>query len=110
MLKQPEEERKKWKERCDNELGDFNGREAMRQMQTKDIPDGRKRNGACHSRLLALGYTQVLGVDFTDNFSGVVHDVIPRIALIIWMVHGLNIDQLDVGNFILGRRVEQRGV
>ena len=56
----------------------------------------RKRDGRYRSRLVALGYTQIPGVDFTDNFSPVVHDVTLRIVLIIWIFFYLDIDQMDV--------------
>ena len=73
----------------------------------KDVPEGRKlvgckwvyklkRNGVYRSRLVALGYTQIPGVDFTDKFSPVVHDVTLRTALILWIVLGLDVDQIDV--------------
>ena len=70
----------------------------------KGIPEGIgnkwvfkvKRNRTYRSRLVALGYTQIPGVDFMDNFSGVVHDVTLRIALIIWIVLELSVDQIDV--------------
>ena len=76
-------------------------------MKIKDTPEGQKligskwafklkRNGVCCSRLVVLGYAQVPGVDFMDGFSGVAHDITLRIALIMWMVHGLDINQLDV--------------
>ena len=76
-------------------------------MKIKDIPKGRnligskwvfkmKRDGRFRARIVALGYTQVPGVDYTDNFSPVVHDVTLRIALIMWMIMGYDIDQMDV--------------
>ena len=76
-------------------------------VKTKDTPMGRrligsewvfklKRNGVCRSRLIALGHTQMPGVDFTDNFSAVVQDVTPRTALTMWLVLGLDVDQTDV--------------
>ena len=46
--------------------------------------------------MVALGYTQIRGVDFTNNFSPVVHDVTLRIVLIIWIILDLDIDQVDV--------------
>ena len=46
--------------------------------------------------MVALGYTQIPGVDFTDNFSPVVHDVTQRISLVLWIVLDLYIDQLNV--------------
>ena len=45
---------------------------------------------------MALGYTQILGVDFTDNFSTVVGNTNLRIVLTLWMCLGLDIDQMDV--------------
>ena len=45
---------------------------------------------------MALGQTQIPGMDFTDDFSGVVHDVTLRMALTVWLVLGLDVDQMDV--------------
>ena len=55
-----------------------------------------KRDNTYRSRLVALGYTQIPGVDFTDNFSPVVGDTMLRIALTLWLCLGLDIDQMDV--------------
>jgi len=41
----------------------------------------KKDNGVFRARLVALGYNQVPGVDFTDRFSPVVHDMTWRILL-----------------------------
>ena len=40
-----------------------------------------KRDGTYRARLVALGYSQVPGLDFTDNFAPVVNDVTFRVAL-----------------------------
>ena len=56
----------------------------------------KKRDGRYRSRLVVLGYTQIPGVDFTDNFSPVVSDISLRIMLIYWIIMNLDIDQLDV--------------
>ena len=40
-----------------------------------------KRNGVYHTRLVAKGFSQIPGVDFTDNFSPVVNDVTFRIVV-----------------------------
>ena len=40
-----------------------------------------KRDGSYRVRLVALGYSQITGVDYTDNFAPVAHDVSFRIAL-----------------------------
>ena len=47
-----------------------------------------KRDGRFHSHLCALGYSQVPGVDFTDNFAPVVKDVTLCLLFILWMMEG----------------------
>ena len=65
-----------------------------------------KRNGVRRSRLVSLGYTQVPGIDYQDNFSAVVHEITMRIALIIWIVMELDIDQIDVETAFLEGELE----
>ena len=49
-----------------------------------------KRDGTYRARLVPLGYSQVPGVDFTDNFMPVVNDVTFRNALARMMMEDLN--------------------
>ena len=90
-----------------------------RKIKIKDIPEGiklvgckwvykLKRNGVYRSRLVALGYTQVAGVDFTDNFSPVVHAVTLRAALVLWLVLGLDVDQIDVETAFLEGELDEK--
>ena len=105
--KRPEWERKKWLEGTQKEFKDFNTRGVWRVVKTKDVSMRRrligskwvfklKRNGVHRSRLVALGHTQTPGMGFTDDFSGVVHDVTLRMALALWLVLGLDVDPMDV--------------
>ena len=55
-----------------------------------------KRDGRYRARLVGLGYTQIPGVDYTDHFAPVVSDVTLRIVLVLWLIHDLEEDQLDV--------------
>ena len=55
-----------------------------------------KRDGTYRARLVALGYSQIPGVDYTDNFAPVVHDVSFRIALARLMVEKLDSLVMDV--------------
>jgi len=55
----------------------------------------RKRNGVYCARLVGLGYSQVPGIDYTDNFAPVVNDVTFRIILVlmlVWDLEGVCID------------------
>ena len=57
---------------------------------------------------MALGYTQVPGVDFTDNFSPVVHDVTLRAALVVWLILELDVDQIDVETVFLEGELDEK--
>ena len=54
------------------------------------------RDGTYRARLVALGYSQIPGVDYTDNFAPVSHDVSFRIALARMMVEYLDSLLMDV--------------
>ena len=82
-------------------------RGAWRNMDRKKIPNNRrlignmwvfeiKRDGTYRARLVALGYSQIPGVDYTDNFAPVAHDVLFRIALATMMVEKLDSVVMDV--------------
>ena len=55
-----------------------------------------KRDGTYSARLVAMGYSQIPGVDYTDNFAPVAHDVSFRIALAGMMVEKLDSLVIDV--------------
>ncbi|KAG8472744.1 hypothetical protein CXB51_034629 [Gossypium anomalum] len=59
------------------------------------------------ARLLAKGYSQVLGVDFTDVFSPVVKHSSIRALLGIVAMHDLELEQLDVKTAFLHGELEE---
>ena len=82
-------------------------RGVWRKTDRKRIPNNRrlignkwvfkiKRDGTYRARLVALGYSQIPGVDYTDNFAPVAHDVSFRIALARMMVEKLDSLEMDV--------------
>ena len=59
------------------------------------------------ARLVALGYSQIPGVDYTDNFAPVAHDVSFRIALARMMVKKLDSLVMDVETAFLYGDIEE---
>ena len=66
-----------------------------------------KRDGTYRARLVALGYSQIPGVDYTDNFAPVAHDVSFRIALARMMVEKLDSLVMDVETAFLFGDIEE---
>ena len=56
---------------------------------------------------MALGYSQITGVDYIDNFAPVAHDVSLRIALARMMVENLDSLVMDVETSFLYGDIEE---
>ena len=67
-----------------------------------------KRNGTHRAGLVALGYSQVPGIDFTENFAPMVNDVTFRIVQARMMVENLDSMLMDVEvGFLYGELDEE---
>lgn len=55
-----------------------------------------KRDDRYRARLVALGYTQIPGVDYTDNLAPVMTNITLRIVIILWVIFDLEVDQMGV--------------
>ena len=66
-----------------------------------------KRDGTYRARLVALGYSQIPGVDNTDKFAPVAHDVSFRIALARMMVQKLDSLVMDVETAFLYGEIDE---
>ena len=65
-----------------------------------------KRNGVYCARLVAKGFSQIPGVDFTDNFSPVVNDVTFRVVVARMLIENLKGKVVDIDNAFLNGDLE----
>ena len=102
-----ENDRDNWRAAIRKETRSMINRGVWRKTDRAKIPKNRrlignkwvfkiKRDGMYRARLVALGYSQIPGVDYTDNFAPVAHDVSFRIALARMMVGKLDSLVMDV--------------
>ena len=99
-------QREKWREAILKEFAKMERCKVWRKVKRSDIPLGKrcvkhkwvfqwKRDGTARARLVACGYSQIAGVDYTDVFSPVANDVSFRImiiCMILWKLEGLIFD------------------
>ena len=92
------EDQDAWKEAINKELNEMTKRGVWEVIDEQNVPNDRrciknkwifkvKRNGTFRARLVACGYSQVPGIDFTESFAPVLNDVSFRIMLtakIVW--------------------------
>ena len=113
-----EEERRNWQTATRKEIKSMINRGVWRKIDKVKIPENRrlignkwvfkiKRDGTYRARLVALGYSQIPGVDYTDNFAPVAHDVSFRIALARMMVEKLDSLVMDVETAFLYGDIEE---
>ena len=113
------EKRKSWRTAIENELNSMIHHDVWEMIHKNDIPPGRspvgnkwifkeKRNGQFRARLVALGYSQVPGIDFLNNYSPVVNDTSVRILLVLIKKNNLEAWSLDVETAFLNGELEKR--
>jgi Reverse transcriptase (RNA-dependent DNA polymerase) len=100
-------QRGKWREAIQKELDKMEKLKVWDVVDRQTIPTGRrcvkhkwvfdiKRNGVFRARLVACGYSQIPGVDFTEVFSPVVNEPIFRIILLAQILWKLQANLMDV--------------
>ena len=65
-----------------------------------------KRNVVYHARLVAKGFSQIPGMDFTDNYSPVVNDVTFRAEVARMIIENLKGKVVDIDNAFLNGDLE----
>ena len=61
----------------------------------------KKRDGQFRAGLVAQGYAQITGLDFTENYPPVVTDVTLRVILLIWLINRWESQTIDVETLFL---------
>ena len=113
-----EKERDSWRTAIRKEIRSMIERWVWRKTDRKKIPSNRtlignkwvlrtKRDGTYRARLVALGYSQIPGVDYSDNFAPVAHDVSFRIALARMMLEKLGSLVMDVETAYLYGEIDE---
>ena len=113
-----EKERILWREAIRKELSDMENREVWTAVDQADIPNNRKpvgckwvfeikRDGRHRARLVAQGFTQIPGVDFTDCFAPVVNDVTFRMIIVMVLVRNMEVRMIDVETAFLHGDLEE---
>ena len=113
-----EEERNNWQIAIRKEIKSMINRGVWRKIGKANIPENIrlignkwvfriKRDGTYRATLVALGYSQITGVNYTDNFAPVAHDVPFRIALARMMVKKQDSLVMDVETAFLYGDIEE---
>ena len=113
-----EEEKQNWQIAIRKEIRGMINRGVWRKIDRAKIPENRrlignkwvfkiKKDGTYRARLVALGYSQIPGIDYTDNFAPVAHEVSFRMALARMMVEKLDSLVMDVETAFLYGDIEE---
>ena len=87
-------------------------------IERSSIPEGRrligskwvykeKRDGRFRARLVCLGYSQIPGVDFSDNYAPVGNDITFRVIMVLRLIYNLHAVLLDVETAFLYGKLEE---
>ena len=111
------DEREGWREGIRKEFHDMNKRKVWRIIKWLEVPRDRrlaghkwvfkkKKNGVFRVRLVTLGYSQIPGIDFTENYAPVVSDITFRIVLLLAHILSLKMELIDIETAFLYGELE----
>ena len=112
------EEREKWREAILLEFKNMNDRKVWQIVKKEEVPEGKtligsrwvfrkKSNGIFRACLVALGYHQVSGIDYTDAYAPVIHDVTLRLVLLMMLTLNWIGALIDIETAFLNGRLEE---
>jgi hypothetical protein len=90
-----------------------------RNVHNSEIPENRrligakwvfkkKKNGTYHSHLIAQGYSQIPGVDFTENFAPVIQDSSFQLICLLWALNDWEGELIDIESAFLYGDLEEK--
>ena len=93
------EDKEGWKGGINKEFNDMFEKKVWERIKKAKVPEGKrllgskwvfkkKKNGVFRARLVAKGYNQVPGVDYTESFAPVISDEVFRILIFIMLIKG----------------------
>ena len=112
------ERRSKWRSAIQKEINSMESCNVWTLIRKSTVPKGRKlignrwvfkekRDGVFRARLVALGYSQIPGVDYMDNFSPVVAYSSFRVILLMIQKLGMEAWSLDVETAFLNGDLQE---
>ena len=112
------DQREKWRDAIKKEFSNMNRRGVWRIIDRNRKPGNRrcvkhkwvlkiKRDGRFRARLVACGYSQIPGVDYSEHFSPVIHDVTYRLLIILQIIHSFQTRIIDVETAFLHGDLEE---
>ena len=112
------EHRVKWRTAIHKEFRDMFKRTVWQKMLRSQIPKNHqciktkwvftvKRDGTFRARIVACGYSQIPGVDYSENYAPVANDVTMRIMIVAMLVWDLDAMVIDVETAFLYGNLEE---
>ena len=109
--------REKWHEGIKLEFNKMISMGVWRKVGSTSIPEGMrlvgccwvfkiKHNGVYQARLVAKGFSQIPGLDFTDNFSPVVNDITFQVVITQMIIKKWDATIVDIDNAFLNGELE----
>ena len=68
----------------------------------------QKKNDVHRARLVALGYSQIPGIDFSENYAPVVNDITMRLMLVLKMINDWTGELIDIETAFLHGDLEEK--
>jgi len=113
-----QEKREKWRMFIWKEFRDMIKQGVWVNVDQSSVPEGRKligskwvfkekHDGRFWAKLVCLGYSQIPGVDFSNNYATVGNDVTFRVVMVLRLMFGFHAVLLDVETGFLYGKLEE---